>query len=109
MMTYLRVQWRHAAEDEPCWLYSELDERRMERRKIDIYPDGRWGFADEHQEVGCSGLSEACTPTVVELNADPEYEASEITSEEFEQMWAARSSAQVWTPWPIDDKRDRAS
>ncbi|MFS8066109.1 MAG: DUF6881 domain-containing protein [Byssovorax sp.] len=41
------VKWKHSNPDEPSLLYSELDEQRMQHRKIDIYPDGRWGFADE--------------------------------------------------------------
>jgi hypothetical protein len=53
-MTYLLVRWRHSNPDEPVVLYSELDDQRMQRRKIDIYPDGRWGFADETVAARCS-------------------------------------------------------
>ena len=77
-------------------LYSELDDGRMERRKIEVYPDGRWGFADEHQEVGGSGLGEASTPTVDRLNEDPEFEAEAI-DKDIEKMWSVRWSARIMT------------
>jgi hypothetical protein len=101
-MTYLKVLWKHSFPDEPRWLYSQLDDQRWERRKIDIFPDGRWGFADEHQEVGGTGLGELATPTIEDLNADPEFEAVEISREEFEALWAARRQAVVMTEFPIE-------
>lgn len=102
-MTYLLVKWEKSSPDEPCLMYSELDDQRMERRKIDVYADGRWGFADEHEEVGGSGLGEASTPTVDHLNADSEYEAEMIDKEEFEKMWSARRRARIMTPFPSGD------
>jgi hypothetical protein len=99
-MTYLMVRWKHSNADDPVLLYSELDEQRMERRKIDIYPDGRWGFADEHEEAGGTGLGEVDTPSVDELNADPEFEAAQIDEAEFERLWSARGSALIMTPFP---------
>ncbi len=103
-MTYLMVKWEHSSPDEPCVLYSELDEQRMERRKIDVYPDGRWGFADEHEEVGGAMLGEASTLTVDRLNADSEFEAEVIDREEFEKMWRDRWSARIMTPFPLGDR-----
>ena len=108
-MTHLRVKWKHLNPDEPVMLYSELDENRMQHRKIDIFLDGRWGFADEHEEVGGSGLGEAPTPTVEQLNSDPEYEAEEIEQAEFETLWAARRSARIMTPFPLNQEDGKAS
>jgi hypothetical protein len=102
-MTYLLVKWKTASPDVPCVMYSELDDQRMERRKIDVYADGRWGFADEHEEIGGSGLGEASTPTVDCLNADPEYEAEAIDKEEFEKLWSVRRNARIMTPFPLDN------
>jgi hypothetical protein len=99
-MIYMRVEWKHSDPDYPRFIYSELDDERMERRKIDIYPDGRWGFADEEQEVGGSGLGEAATPPLEEIAKNPEFEVHEIDKGEFDQLWAARSKARIWTPWP---------
>lgn len=103
-MTYLMVKWKHSNPDEPSLLYSELDEQRMQHRKIDIYPDGRWGFADEQEEVGGAGLGDAPTPSVDQLNADPEYEAVEIDKEEFERLWSVRGNALSMTPFPLNNE-----
>src|SRR4051812_8375014 len=42
----------HLSGDFDILCYSELNDDRRERRKIDIYPDGRSGFADEQEEAG---------------------------------------------------------
>lgn len=102
-MTYLMVKWVLSVPEDPCVLYSELDEQRMERRKIEVYRDGRWGFADEHEEVGESRLGEAPVPTVDCLNADPEFEAAEIDEEEFEKMWNVRWRARIMAPFPLGE------
>src|SRR5579859_7745079 len=101
-MRYLKVHWKHENPDEPRWLYSELDDQRWERRKIDVFPDGRWGFADEHEEVGGSALGEAATPAMEQLNADPAYDATEIDRAEFEGLWSTRRQAQVMTDFPLE-------
>jgi hypothetical protein len=101
-MTYLLVKWDHSSPDEPSVLYSEIDDQRMERRKIDIYPDGRWGFADDSEEAGGSGLGEAPMPSIEQLNADPDYEATQIDKDEFERLWAVRRSARFMTPFPLN-------
>jgi hypothetical protein len=107
-MTYLLVKWKHDHPDEPVVLYSELDEARMQRRKIDIFPDGRWGYADEHEEIGGTWLGEAPTPSVAQLNADPEYGAEEISGAEFEKLWTARHGARIMSPFPLADETGAA-
>jgi hypothetical protein len=108
-MTYLLVRWKHSNPDEPVVLYSELDEDRMAKREIDIFPDGRWGYADEREEVGGSWLGEAPTPSIEQINAAPEFEAKEIDKEEFEKLWAARSKAQIMTDFPLDSAHTKPS
>ena len=100
MATYQRVWWKHKDPDYPALLYSELDESRWETRKVDVYPDGRLGYADAQEEVGGTGLGECPMPPLVEINADPEFEAEEIPKEEFERLWAARKCAREMTPFP---------
>jgi hypothetical protein len=99
-MTFVRVNWRHAEPDQPCVLYAELDDERREVRKIDLFPDGRWGFADGREEVGGTRLGEVAVPSLEELNADPVYDAVEIEPEEFEQLWSVRRHARPMTDFP---------
>jgi uncharacterized protein DUF6881 len=44
-MRYLRVGWKHQHADEPTILYSELDEDRWEVRKVEVFRNGRRGYA----------------------------------------------------------------
>jgi hypothetical protein len=43
-MIYLKVKWNHSFSDEPVLLYSELDRKRWELRKIEVFPNGRMGM-----------------------------------------------------------------
>lgn len=98
-MTYLLVKWKHKNPDEPIVLYSELDEARMEVRKIDMFADGRWGFADGREEVGGSGLGEAPTPSLEQLNADPVYEAMEDRERRIREVVERSSECTGYDPF----------
>ena len=106
-MKYLKVEWVHSSPDYPTMLYSELDDERWERRRIDVYPDGRWGFADADEEVGGTGLGETPTPPLDEIATNPEFKPVEITHEEFERLWAARRGASIWTQWPRAEREEK--
>jgi hypothetical protein len=50
--TYIRVRWLHDAPDEPVDLWSELDCQRFETRKVEIFRDGRLGYASATEAAG---------------------------------------------------------
>lgn len=101
MNTFLKVTWDHGHPEEPVWLYSELDEERYEIRKVEVYRDGRQGFAERGRSVGGSVLGEIPVPTVREFANEPEdLQASEISKEEFESRWLAAVSAYEGLPDP---------
>jgi hypothetical protein len=81
------VRWIHSDADFPVLLYSEIDGVRWETRKIEIYADGRVGWADAHHEIGGSILGQATLPPLDEINAQNEFEGVEISAEEFELSW----------------------
>ena len=85
--SYIRVRWLHSSPDDPVELWSELNRNREEIRKVEIWEDGRVGFADEHREAGGTRLGEGAIPTLQEIAADPEFEADEVSSLEFENCW----------------------
>jgi len=90
---YLRVRWTHSNDAFPVLLYSEIDDARWESRKVEIFLDGRIGWADAHHEVGGSTLGQAEIPPLNEINAQDEFEGFEIGAEEFETAWLkARNS-----------------
>jgi hypothetical protein len=93
MMTYLRVKWHHNFSADPVLLFSELDAERYETRKVEVFRDGRQGFASENEEHGGSFLGEKPVPELGILAADPEFEPESISALEFEKVWAGRLSS----------------
>lgn len=89
-MNYIRVKWNHSFSDEPTVLYSELDAERWEVRKIEVFADGRRGYAGRGESAGATKLGEEPIPPLSEIAADPQFEPIEITKEEFEEVWNAR-------------------
>lgn len=86
-MIYLRCRWNHSVPGEPTLLYSELDDERWERRKVEIFADGRAGYADRYQESGDTRLGLAPVPALSDIAADPQFEPAEVSKEEFELVW----------------------
>jgi len=72
-MTYLKCKWNHKDPDDP---------------KVEVFRDGRMGFADAEQEFGGSGLGLVPMPPLAEIAADPQFEPVEITGLEFESIWS---------------------
>jgi hypothetical protein len=91
-MRYLRVQWLHSDTDEPVTLYSELDEEGWEVRKVEIFRDGRIGFASTIEESGSTILREKPFPSLEAIAAEPEFRPVLISKEDFEAVWAKRRS-----------------
>jgi hypothetical protein len=86
-MEYVKVRWIHQVPEDPLLLLSELDDNRYEVRKVEVYADGRMGYADQQTSHFGAMLGEVPTPTIAELSADPKFEGQNITAEEFESVW----------------------
>src|SRR5207248_1876118 len=97
-MRYLRVQWRHFHPDEPVEIYTELREDGWEVRKVEVFPDGRIGFASPTEGSGSTMLSVEPLPSLEEIAADPQFKPTEIGREEFENMWKKRLQCKVAKP-----------
>jgi hypothetical protein len=82
----VKCAWNHGL-DEHVLLYSEMDEHRMETRKIEIYSDGRADTANASDSEGATRLSIEPLPSIEEINSDPQFDAMAISSEEFEIIW----------------------
>ncbi len=86
-MIYMRVRWIHQDQDDPVEIYSELSDARWELRKIEIFRDGRYGYASEEGSLDSMGLSLEKIPSLEEIARDPEFEPETITKKQFESMW----------------------
>ena len=86
--SFMRVRWLHTSSEYPVELWSELDPARNEVRKVEIWADGRVGYASARSEHGGTRLGEIALPTFEEIAADPEFDPQIVTASEFEDCWA---------------------
>lgn len=60
---------------------------KNEVRKIEIYRDGKFGYASSEIEVGGTGLSIVPIPDISVIASDPQFKPRYIRKEEFERVW----------------------
>ena len=97
-MEYLAVLWSHGNSIDPIELFSELDDSRSEVRKVEIFPDGRAGYADATTEFGGTGLGIVPVPSLLEISIDPQFVARVISVAEFEEVWSRALDGDSWRP-----------
>ncbi len=89
-MRYLYVKWLHKNPGDPIHLYSEIDDQSYECRKVEIYADGRKGFADASEQAGGTILGSMPVPPLAEIATQSEFEAKEVPAEVFQNIWIKR-------------------
>ena len=89
-MKYIRVKWNHANPDEPIWLFSEVDTDGAEVRKLECFRNGFCDFATANINSGTTKLSTQPLPELDKIARDPEFQPTEITKQEFEDVWLKR-------------------
>jgi hypothetical protein len=89
-MKYIRVKWKHTNPDEPVFLFSELDDNGVEKRKLECFRNGFCDFASTNASTGNAKLSTQPLPELEKIAKDPEFEPVEITKDEFEDVWTKR-------------------
>jgi hypothetical protein len=86
-MSYIKVSWKQDDPHYPILLYSEMDDERWEIRKVEVFPDGSFGYADRATSRGSTFLGLEPIPTLSEIAEKLEFEPVAITKDEFEAMW----------------------
>ncbi|MGJ7535975.1 MULTISPECIES: DUF6881 domain-containing protein [unclassified Variovorax] len=89
-MRYTRVDWKHDVAGDPLTIFTELDGQLWEQRKIEVFRDGKLGYADNDEESGGSMLGIEPWPNLETLGREPEFEIADISKEEFEGRWLQR-------------------
>ncbi len=91
-MRYVKMLWKQDDPGYPATIFSEVDGEGWERRKVEIWFDGRKGYTDSEVESGGTGLGlEPWENADLEmLQTDPEFEVEYITKDQFKQVWAKR-------------------
>ena len=87
-MNYLRVRWVHQYPNEPVLLLSELDTERYEVRKIEVFADGRKGFASSNKSFGGTVLGERPIPPPDEIALDRQFVVESTDANDFEAAWS---------------------
>ncbi|WP_293914271.1 hypothetical protein [Deinococcus sp.] len=91
---YMLVEWEHAHDDYPQFLYAELGRDMLEVRKVETFPDGRSFKVElECPSDGPTRLSEHTWPEVEEINASEgeKFSARLLSRSEFEAVWLSAS------------------
>jgi hypothetical protein len=90
-MKYIRLKWNHSNPDEPVWIFSELDDKGKEIRKIECFRNGFCDVATEKSSSGTASVMTLPLPDLSQLSRrDPEFTPVEISQEEFENVWHTR-------------------
>src|SRR5262245_6729745 len=91
-LRYIRVRWLHDSKDDPVLLVSELDHEDFEVRKVEVFPDGRMGYAGPDGSTETTRLAVEPLPDTAEIAADPQFRVEGINAQGFEDLWRAAHS-----------------
>lgn len=88
-VSYHRVEWHHTDVEFPVVLFSALDKDGWEVRKVDVWADGTGMTSDslEDEDFQSTSLGTVPTPSLDEINSDPQFSGVEITAAEFNEAW----------------------
>jgi hypothetical protein len=86
-MKYIHYLWIHKFQDYPVILVSEVDDQWFEKRKVEMWRNGKIGWADENSSSKGTILGFHAIGSLEENNSTSEFSGVEITKEEFEIFW----------------------
>lgn len=93
-LEYLMMDWKHDKKKYPVKIYVEIDDQRYETRKIEVFLEGKIGFAFLDVEFceaegGDTGLGDQKMPELQKLLSrnDTVLKTTIISKEDFELLW----------------------
>lgn len=86
-MMYVHSKALDDPSTDPLDYYVEFDALRNEIRKVEIYPDGRFGYATQGKHTWGTELGLLPAPPFVEIQKIKGLESRLITAQEFETIW----------------------
>jgi hypothetical protein len=87
MNSYFYSKWKNGPAESPVEFYSELDPARWEKRKVEVFRDGRLGYASADRSKLNTRLAIVPIPSLSEIATQPEFEVKPIGAEQFEGIW----------------------
>jgi len=85
--SYLSVKWVHSNSEYPILLVSELNEERVELRKLEYFKSGDVGIASRKKSTHGTMLGTEPVPQLNDINQDRQFEGTEISKADFESQW----------------------
>ena len=82
------MRWQHDSPDDPVLLFEELNEQRLETRKVEDFADGRPIRSDRIGPELNTSLSWEPVPSETEIDSQPEFTVEQLTADEFEAVWS---------------------
>lgn len=88
VLKYIMLKWIHDLKNEPCIIYSEIDDQQYEVRKIEVYKNGTVSkYAEKEADLQME-LGDVAFPQNLDvINQDKQFYAQYISKEEFESIW----------------------
>ena len=77
----------------PVEILSEFDSAGWERRKVELFADGSFGFASRSESMGGSELALIPCPPDSDVVDEREFQISELSQVEFEAAWSRARQA----------------
>lgn len=87
MSAYIYSKWKNSPAGSPVEFFSELDPNRYETRKIEVFANGKLGFASGTAATEGTRLGITPVPPMGEIRSQHEFETKEISKKEFEAKW----------------------
>lgn len=85
--SYFACRWHHDADGEPVLIYGELNEDRMETRKVHEFRDGTLERTDAVRPEQRTSLSWVPVPALEDIDGQPDFAILPLTAAEFQAVW----------------------
>lgn len=94
MPIYIYSKWRNSPIGSPSEFYSELDAQRYEIRKVEIFKNGKIGYASKSGTACGTRLGIIPVPSTAEIKAQSEFDIKPISKDKFEEKWREATDKQ---------------
>ena len=85
-MWHVKVEWLNPSNEEPTWMYSEVDDDNNEIRKVYLHADGVIELAGYGLDIGTE-LAYESMPSLNELKLEAGFLSEAISEKEFNVQW----------------------
>jgi hypothetical protein len=75
-------------------LFEELNEQRLETRKVEEFANGRRIRADRIAPQLSTSLSWEPVPSEAEIDSQPDFTVEQLTADAFETVWSSARDSQ---------------